>query len=154
MANLDQPVRVRLLGHIGERTEVSAPAAGPLLPGAPAIFDEDGKAAPASAAAAETARAYGINATSTVNQANITAQIVHRGKVVLYDVAGANVLDGLDYGAIVYLSDDDGLLADAPGTVEIEIGQVVPVWMSNPPEKALEIDIRSIEPAPAPPPPP
>lgn len=142
MADLAVIDRVRLIEHLGERAEVSVPAGAALAPGAPTRFDTNGKAVAGSAAAAGTADIYGINATRGVNQANITAQIVRRGKVALYDAAGANVLAGLAYGALVYASNTAGRLADAAGTVSVVVGRVVPFWSADPPEKVLELDVR------------
>jgi len=132
--------RVNLIEHLGERAEVSVPAGAALAPGAPVRFDTDGKAVAASAAAEETADVYGLNATRGVNQANITCQIVRRGKVALYDADGANVLAGVPFGAVIYASDTAGRLADAAGTVSVPLGRVVPFWSSNPPEPVLDLD--------------
>jgi len=142
MADLAPVARVNLLEHLGERTEVSVPAGAALAPGAPSRFDDDGKAVAASAAAAGTADVYGLNATRGVNQANITCQIVRRGKVALYDADGANVLADVPFGALVYASNTAGRLADAAGTVDVPLGRVVPLWSSNPPEPVLDLDVR------------
>ena len=48
-----------------------------------------------------------------------------KGPVIL-DVGDA--LSSLNYGASVYLSDTDGTLADAAGTVSTVVGKVVPGW--------------------------
>lgn len=48
-----------------------------------------------------------------------------KGPVVL-DVGSA--LSSLNYGADVFLSDTDGTLADAAGTVSTKVGKVVPGW--------------------------
>lgn len=142
MADLAVVDRVNLLEHLGERTEVSVPAGAALAPGAPARFDATGKAVAASAAAAGTADVYGLNATRGVNQANITCQIVRRGKVALYDAQGENVLDGVPFGTVIYASNTAGRLADAAGTVDVPLGRVVPFWSSNPPEPILDLDVR------------
>lgn len=47
----------------------------------------------------------------------------------LLDVGDA--LSGLAYGASVYLSDTDGTLADAAGTVSTVVGKVVPGWAGS-----------------------
>ncbi|MEB2351865.1 MAG: hypothetical protein OZ924_10670 [Burkholderiaceae bacterium] len=142
MADLAVIDRVRLIEPLGERAEVSVPAGAALAPGAPARFDANGKAIAADATVAGNAAAYGLNATRGVNQANITCQVVRRGKVALYDANGANVLAGLAYGAQVFLSNTPGRLADAAGTVSVAMGRVVPFWSANPPEKVLELDVR------------
>lgn len=48
-----------------------------------------------------------------------------KGPVIL-EVGDA--LSSLNYGASVYLSDTDGTLADAAGTVSTVVGKVVPGW--------------------------
>jgi len=141
MADLAVVDRVNLLEHLGERAEVSVPAGAALAAGATVRFDANGKAVAASASAAGTADIYGINVTRGVNQANITCQVVRRGKVMLYDASGANVLAGLAYGALVYASNTAGRLSDSAGTVSVVIGRVVPIWSTNPPEKALELSV-------------
>lgn len=50
----------------------------------------------------------------------------HKGPGVVLDLGAA--LDGLSYGASVYLSDTDGRLADAAGTVSLVVGKVIPGW--------------------------
>lgn len=58
--------------------------------------------------------------------------IINQGIV---DVGAA--LDGLNYGAIVYVSDTDGTFADAAGTVTVAAGRVVPGWNTTAGEKLL-----------------
>lgn len=58
--------------------------------------------------------------------------ILNQGVV---DVGDA--LDGLNYGAEVYVSDTDGTFADGAGTVSIIAGQVVPGWGSTSGDKLL-----------------
>lgn len=50
----------------------------------------------------------------------------HKGPGVILDLGSA--LDGLNYGASVYLGDTDGRLADAAGTVSTVVGKVIPGW--------------------------
>ena len=53
-------------------------------------------------------------------------------------------LDELDFGDGVYLSDTAGAVADAPGTVELLIGRVIPGMserVGNAPKKLLAVDI-------------
>ena len=56
--------------------------------------------------------------------AGTTVTIVHQGPVDL----GKDVLSALNFGAPVYLSDTDGVLADAAGTVSKVVGAVIPAW--------------------------
>ncbi|MCC6801213.1 MAG: hypothetical protein IT325_13945 [Anaerolineae bacterium] len=142
MADLPVVDRVNLIEHLGERQEVSAPAGEAIGPGAGVRFDgASGKALVGDATVAGNAAVYGLNATRGVNQAHITCQVVRRGKIALYDAGGANVLAGLNYGALVYLSNTPGRLADAAGAVAVTLGRVVPFWSSTPPEKVLELTV-------------
>ncbi len=50
-------------------------------------------------------------------------------------------LAGLAYGAIVYLSDTDGTLGDAAGTVSTIAGHVVPGYANTTPDKLLQVDL-------------
>lgn len=87
--------------------------------GTPVFVDSDGEWAKADASAAGTAKFYGI--------------LVKNGKAGQYRTAIAKgIVDGFDfdsqsYGAAVYLSDTEGALADAAGTVSFKIGEIIPV---------------------------
>lgn len=48
---------------------------------------------------------------------------------VVFEVGDA--LSGLDYGDSVYLSDTDGTLADAAGTVSTVVGKVIAGWAGS-----------------------
>lgn len=48
--------------------------------------------------------------------------VLHRGIIDL----GSTTFSSLNYGAVVYLSDTDGTLADAAGTVSTVVGYVEP----------------------------
>lgn len=67
---------------------------------------------------------------------NGTTTFVKRG---LLDV-GAGI-DGLAYGAIVYLSDTDGTLGDVAGTVSTIVGHVVPGFANTTPDKLLRVEL-------------
>jgi len=84
----------------------------------------------------------GINLSHKLTVANQPAHLLRRGKVALYDANGANILDGLTFGAQVYLSDTPGRLADAAGTVSVPVGRVIPLWDQAVPTKILDIDLR------------
>ena len=89
----------------------------------------------AKATAYDEARAWGIATRSVAAGEVVTA--VREG-----------VLDGLeisslDYGALIYLSDTDGTLADTPGTLAVPIGRVVPgtaVSLGTAYDRLLEVD--------------
>jgi tetrahydromethanopterin S-methyltransferase subunit E len=72
----------------------------------------------------------------------MAAHLLRKGKIALYDAAGANILAGLAYGALVYLSDTTGLFADAAGTVSVICGRVIPLWDDSTPTKILDTDLR------------
>jgi len=46
-------------------------------------------------------------------------------------------LVGLNYGALVYVSDTDGTFADAAGTVSVIAGQVIPGFGNTTADKLL-----------------
>jgi hypothetical protein len=69
---------------------------------------------------------------SSSTEARIIGLLVSKdGAAASGTVVRKGVLDGYDlsslaYGALVYLSDTDGTLADAAGTVSVVVGRVVP----------------------------
>lgn len=83
---------------------------------------------------ANEAKAGGILISGGVAGQAVTA--VKRGVV---DVG--NALDALAYDAPVYLSDTDGKLADAPGTVNRQVGKVVPAWGNTTADKLLQVEL-------------
>ena len=72
----------------------------------------------ANGSGAAEARIYGI-ATKTV-AAGMPVTAIRQGVMDGWD------LSGLNYDAAVYLSDTDGRLADAAGTVSTVVGRVIP----------------------------
>lgn len=89
----------------------------------------------ANATTSALARCVGIAVTSTSRQPNAPT-IVRKG---ILDVGEA--LAALNYGVEVYLSDTDGRLADAAGTVSKVVGTVVPGYGSTTPDKLLRVDL-------------
>lgn len=138
MADLAVITRVRLLERVGEG--ITIPAAAATGPGVPVYEDTNGKAAIAAAGVAGTAVVVGINLSHKLNAANLPADLLERGKLVLYDTNGANILAGLAYGAPVYLSNTAGRLADAAGTVSVLLGRVRAFWDQGTPTKYLDAD--------------
>lgn len=49
-------------------------------------------------------------------------------------------LAALSFGAIVYLSDTAGTLADSAGTVSTVMGKVIPGWAYTTPDKLLRVN--------------
>jgi hypothetical protein len=89
----------------------------------------------AKATTSALARCVGIAVSSTSRQPNAQT-IVRKG---ILDVGEA--LAALDYGVEVYLSDTDGRLADAAGTVSKVVGTVVPGYGNTTPDKLLRVDL-------------
>src|SRR6478752_8163844 len=106
--------------HVVESIEqMTAPAAETILAGAPVRIDTAGKFTNANGTTTTENRVYGIATASVIAGEALTA--IRRG-----------VLDGFTftqaYDAAIYLSDTDGTLADAAGTVSTVVGRVIPAW--------------------------
>lgn len=94
-----------------------------------------GKFTKANAASAAEGRFYGIATKTTASGMAVTA--IRRGVVTGHD------LSGMAYDQNVYLSDTDGAIADAAGTLDIAIGRVIPatgVTLGTAFDKLLLID--------------
>lgn len=83
---------------------------------------------------AAEARAGGIAVNGAV--AGETVRMVRKGVLDMGDALG-----GLTYDDDVYLSDTDGTLADAAGTVSLIVGTVIPGWIATTPDKLLRVDL-------------
>lgn len=108
--------KVEVVGIPGR--QLTLPAAEAITAGAPVRIDtSNGKFTNANGTTTGEARVWGI-ATSTV-AAGGTLTAVRNG-----------IMDGFNfsqaYDAAVYLSDTDGRLADAAGTVSVVVGRVIP----------------------------
>jgi hypothetical protein len=106
--------RVEVAESVIQDTRVAAEA---IVAGAPVRDDGNGKFTNANATNATEAAVYGIATRSVPAGMPVTA--IRKG-----------VMDGWAnlpaHGAAVYLSDTDGRLADAAGTVSVRIGTVIP----------------------------
>lgn len=89
-----------------------------------------GKYTKANGTTAAEARIIGI--CTAVSGDGVTISVMRRG---FLEVGSA--LSGLNYDAAVYLSDTDGTLADAAGTVSTVVGRVVPGWAATTADKLL-----------------
>ena len=90
----------------------------------------------ANGSSAAEARVFGMLITGA-HRAGDAVTAVQRGTVGL----GAS-LDALTFDDIVYLSDTDGVLADAAGTVSVVVGRVVPHFAgSNTASKLLKLEL-------------
>jgi hypothetical protein len=115
--------------------QLTLPAAEAITAGAPVRIDTAGKFTNSNGTSAGEARVWGI-ATKTV-AAGEALTAVRRG-----------ILDGFTfsqaYDAAIYLSDTDGTLADAAGTVSTVVGRVVPGWsqlLGSNPDKLLSVEL-------------
>lgn len=137
MADLAAPTRCKLLR--GDQVEPMVAAAATAGVGKIVGIDTYGKVAIALAdgLAGVDEPLAGIVATVDGNGVG-SVTVVKKG---LVDVG--NVLGGLAYGALVYLSGENGgLMADAAATQVIKIGRVWPVWNNTAqPDKVLYIDV-------------
>jgi hypothetical protein len=95
-------------------------AAETIAGGAPVLFDTNGKYINADANGSGTVACFGVSTHPVVAGQALTAI-----RVGLMD---GWALAGLDYGALVYVSNTAGALADAAGSTSIAIGQVVPIF--------------------------
>jgi hypothetical protein len=99
--------------------QMTLPAAEAITAGNAVRLDtSSGKFTKAKGTDAAEARIYGI-ATKTV-AAGLGVTAIRQG------VMDGFALSGLNYDAALYLSDTDGTLADAHGTVTVEVGRVIP----------------------------
>lgn len=100
--------------------QMTLPAAETIAPGSPVRLDTTtGKFTNANATLAAEARIYGIATGTHSIVAGMPVTAVRRGVLDGYTFTQA-------YDAAIYLSDTDGTLADAAGTVSTVVGRVVP----------------------------
>lgn len=96
-------------------------------------FDTSGNVTPANGTTSTEANFQGIG-TIESDRVGKAITVVRDG---LLDVG--EILAGMAYGAAVYLSDTDGLLADAAGTVSVIVGRVEPGWGGTTSDKLLRV---------------
>lgn len=97
-------------------------------------YHTDGTVTPANGTTTTEAAFQGI-ATVESDRVGQAITVVRKG---ILDVGEA--LAALAIGAKVYLSDTDGLFADAAGTVSTIVGEVIPGWGSLTADKLLRIE--------------
>lgn len=102
--------------------QYDVPAAEVFETGEALRFDSDGNGTPGNATNTTENVVTGI-ATRNAERIGRTVTILEDG---IADVGDA--LDALAFGALVFLSDTDGLLADAAGTTTVVMGKVIPGW--------------------------
>lgn len=123
---------------VNER-QFTGPAGETIVPGQYVRLDPaTGKVVKGNATTAAEARSGGIALTGGVAGQAVT--VAAQGAVL--DVGDA--LGDLDYDADVYLSNTDGVLADAAGTVTKIVGRVIPAWGHTTADKVLEIRMSEV----------
>lgn len=117
--------------------QMTLPAAEAITAGMAVRLDTaTGKFTLANGSAAGEARIYGVAVKTVAAGMPVTA--IRKG------VMDGYALSGLDYDAPVYLSDTDGRLADANGTVTVAVGRVIPgtsVTLGTAYDKLLFVDL-------------
>lgn len=99
--------------------QLTLPAAEAIVAGAPVRLDtSSGRFTNANGTTSAEARVWGIATKSAAAGEPVT--VVRRGILDGWDLSGMN------YDAAVYLSDTDGRLDTAAGTVTVILGRVVP----------------------------
>lgn len=96
-------------------------------------YHTDGTVTPGNGTTSTEAAFQGI-ATNKSTRVGQAVTVLREGIV---DVGDA--LDALAINAPVYLSDTDGLFADAAGTVSVICGRVVPGWGNTTSDKLLRV---------------
>lgn len=111
--------RVSLVEAIGHGRQRTLPALVAITAGQAVKIDPTtGKLNLANGTDAAHARVYGVALRSVVAGDGLT--VIRVGTMDGYAVSG------MAFDAPVYLSDTDGTLADAPGTVSVIVGRIVP----------------------------
>lgn len=123
--------------HVVESLEqATLPALEAILAGAPVRIGTTGKFQNGNGTDATEAGLYGIALRSVAAGESLTA--------LKHGVLDGYALAALAYNAKVYLSDTDGTLADAAGTVSLVIGRVMPGWsqtLGTAADKLLLVDL-------------
>lgn len=110
--------RVEIVESIEQAT---LPSAEVVSPGQAARFDTTtGRFTKANGTTAPEGRIYGIATGGLANVAGQPVTVIKKGVIDGFD------LSGLAYDAPVYLSDTDGALDTAAGTVSVVVGRVIP----------------------------
>lgn len=94
-------------------------------------YHTDGTVTPANGTTTTEANFMGI---ATVKSTRV-GQAVTVVRAGILDIG--NALSGVAIGAVVYLSDTDGLLADGAGTVSTIVGRCIPAWGNTTSDKLL-----------------
>ena len=126
--------KFRVVESIIQDTQIAAEA---VVAGQAVRYDTStGKFTGSNGSSAGEARIYGLAKSSVAAGFPVTA--IRKGVVDGWEVSG------LAYDQAVYLSDTDGLLADAAGTVSVVVGRVIPAnsqTLGTAADKILFIDL-------------
>jgi hypothetical protein len=132
--NLVTPNKVEVVESF---IQMTLPAAEPIVAGAAVRLDvAAGRFTNANAGNAGEARIYGIATRSVIAGQAVTA--IRKG------VMDGWVFDALAYDADVFLSNNDGRIADVAGVVNVVIGRVIPannVLLGTAYDKLLFLDL-------------
>lgn len=140
MANIDLVAedRVGLVNPVDAYLRPPQPVADDYPAGTPVYIDgTTGKLVAASAADLATARVAGI--TTRGSQAALGVTTLIMGEMEGFD------LDGINYNALVYLSDTPGRISDTPGSVVVPLGIVQPAYgqkLGSSPDKVISFFIQ------------
>lgn len=129
-------VTAGVLNVVSSETQLTASFAESCNVGQLVRFDTTGQWTKGNASSGTENRVWGILVSK--DGAGGAGTAVRRGILNGYD------LSGLAFGAIVYLPDTDGGLADAPGTTTMVIGRVIPGFSTTTgttADKLLWVDI-------------
>ena len=117
--------------------QMTLPAAEAITAGAPVRIDTStGKFTNANASSSGEARVYGIATQTVAAGFGLTA--------IAQGVMGGWDFGSRDYDATMYLSDTDGRIADANGTVNTPVGQIVPAHaqkLGSNPDRLLRVKL-------------
>ena len=115
----------------------TAPAAEAIVAGATVRLDtSNGKWTNSNGTTAPEARVWGIATRTVAAGENLTC--IRRGKMDGFD------LTAQAYDAAIYVSDTDGRLGDAAGTVSVVVGRVISAWsqrLGTAADKILSIEL-------------
>ena len=113
---LTRTARVEIVESIEQRTLVASEA---ITPGAPVRIGTDGKFTNGNGTTTTEADVYGIATGDRIVPAGMALTALARGTLDGFTFAG-------DPNALIYVSDTDGSLDTAAGTVSKVVGKIVP----------------------------
>lgn len=125
--------RVEIVGR--PTLQLTLPAAEAITAGEAVRIDTNGKFTGANGTTTTENRVYGVASHAAAAGETVTA--VRKGLMDGFTFTQA-------YDAPIYLSDTDGALADAAGTVSTVVGRVVPAWaqpVGTAADKLLFVDL-------------